>query len=1106
MIPPEAANMKENIRLVIQDLQCACQQSLYNGIAGVNDAAAAARRSPNPDPSPVVSHPQSVTHPQPKRQRRYDSSSIIQGPRSWDVVLAEASRLLPLMTNHEHGQVSRLTGILLLGFFLPHSTGNHFFSLQNLSTQNRVQITGTQQRQSQPTGLHTSELTATESSLSERQILAMPLEERLESSAHRYGNEFGELEDLIVHESVDNAFWSFLNTGLRPFLSGRPAHATQVDLIHLLAMAIHPHPSEQCIRQTTSRLEEQKSHIWETTTRLMSSLVGHSFHVNYRHRVELVRTVLDCLVLPECQQEAGTYTNSPLFEGAIPHLRASLYAFGMAAMSPYDSHLAQCAMVMLAIQSGIDHVVKEEWSRLLHRMVDDRTNYGRSLAGNDKSTASDTLGLAGFSADTKFCPHTARGELLRTFLIRYNEARGFSDEEFLQYALGSLTDAIEMQVDCWSKVEEPESEEQEKDQNDPVVGEGDNNDESSNQPPLVLASLLNAAKNLFHFLLPVKNNLQSTREGDDEDEEEQVEESEDSHRRDMLISCAIQLVHHWDPVIAKEACTLLILAFSYSKDILEDFMGAVYDSVVLAVDISIKKKDAFVVPIEGLVSVFSHRSLAFAVNLCRLLLTEGESGDENALVVFPLIAAIANARPAVAQQHIDTLKHRLEKVKDPTAKKHILASILSCRKTHYFANEHDAPAAIISKISDASLGNWDKYLLSRHAILTGNFAVANKLLNELMVSAPSETSFLWLSAMEKVAEGEAKLCSDAAKTLQEAASMFRTAIGTFRSLEALGLASTSFQIRLLELRVSFLDLLTSMRQLTMEMRLIGTEPKKFTRPRLHLQNIIRLLRRLSMDYLRLYKEYGLFICQQSRSVLRTLHALCFFVAKAASRIFVDSISVDEDKSDKVCVDGDSSQPITSMMKQLDTFALGKVNKFVDAKIRAVTLLQIMDGILKTPAPIPRSLAHPKRLPRVSLRLERDPDTHDGEENPLKLHLGATAAFLASGTIPSSLISISQIPFNVVLLWYTLTFKSSFTTASTGSKNLQNTESGPIAASISSGGSFFTKIETDIFVDEGWYDLNFRLGCRDIRGGVWELPVKHSHSFAVKVARSRRIES
>lgn len=133
-------------------------------------------------------------------------------------------------------------------------------------------------------------------------------------------------------------------------------------------------------------------------------------------------------------------------------------------------------------------------------------------------------------------------------------------------------------------------------------------------------------------------------------------------------------------------------------------------------------------------------------------------------------------------------------------------------------------------------------------------------------------------------------------------------------------------------------------------------------------------------------------------------------------------------------------------------------------------------------------------------------THDGDEYPLKLRPGTPAAFLASGQIPSSLVSISQIPFNIVLLWYTITVTGGSKKAATSPEKVQKTESGPIAAAISSRGAFFRKIETRIFVDEGWYELNFRLGCRDIRGGEWELPMDNPHSFAVKVVRSRRTET
>jgi hypothetical protein len=211
--------------------------------------------------------------------------------------------------------------------------------------------------------------------------------------------------------------------------------------------------------------------------------------------------------------------------------------------------------------------------------------------------------------------------------------------------------------------------------------------------------------------------------------------------------------------------------------------------------------------------------------------------------------------------------------------------------------------------------------------------------------------------------------------------------------------------------------------------------------------------------------------------------------------------VDDEKGHEAFADGDIAQPLTLLLKQLDSFALEKVNQFVDAKIRAVTFLQIMDGILKTPVPTPRSLACAMTLPCASLRLFCDPDTHGSESNRLEIYAGTRAVCIASGTIPASLTSRSQIPFNILLLWYTIDSKKNSTKLST-LKRSQKSKGGPIAASMSSSGSFFVKVKSQVLMNEGYYDLKFRLGCRDIRGGEWELPLKEdSHCFSVKVLRS-----
>ena len=81
--------MKEDIRLMIKELQYACRQSLYNGIAGVAGG--------NGDAGPLSDREQPlaasnlrpgvpVAVPVAKRQRRDTSAGTNNEGRSWDVV------------------------------------------------------------------------------------------------------------------------------------------------------------------------------------------------------------------------------------------------------------------------------------------------------------------------------------------------------------------------------------------------------------------------------------------------------------------------------------------------------------------------------------------------------------------------------------------------------------------------------------------------------------------------------------------------------------------------------------------------------------------------------------------------------------------------------------------------------------------------------------------------------------------------------------------------------------------------------------------------------------------------------------------------------------
>eukprot|EP00980_Cylindrotheca_fusiformis_P022324 scaffold9191_cov114-Cylindrotheca_fusiformis.AAC.19 len=1096
--------MRREVSGIIKDLQEACRRSLYNG---------------NFPSEATTSVPVGEHHSPTKRQRR---EMAPKNARGWDKILAEAASLLPCMTEYEHGQVSRLAAILLLGFLLPHSTGNEFFLLQNLSSfpaASRVQAAGLKTRER-------NDMLSV--------LINMPLAERLQMASQKYNPDgFGEL-GVIVHEETDQAFLAFLNNGIRPFLNQRPAHTQQVDLLHVLAMAIHPHPQEQAIRQTVSDLEEKEDNeIWTNTKLLMRNMVAHSFQIHYQHRLALVRIVTDYLVLPEYSSENKA---RPLFDGAIPHLRASLYDFGLAAMSPYDAHWAQCGLVAVSIQTRHMKTVKEEWGRLLNRMVDDTTDY--TCCHRISVPPSFSLMLSDSETDHKtsqsFCPHQARGHLLKRFLTNYSQSRHHAEIEFLQYALGSLTEAIEWLVECWTK----ESDDDEDDNDGGETrdetgekqsqGEKENAVQTTNDPPCVLASLLFAAKNLFYFLLPVPK---SDATGD--------EETEESRSRDMLVSCGIQLIHHSERNVAREASDLLVLAFCYgSNNMITDYLGAVFESTKLALDQAFAHGELDCVDaakpasisIKGIISTIAHKSESYADEMLSYLLSSSQQNNSNIggntskfEALGPLIAAIASASPLAATKHLyKVLELTKSSVLDSEAKRHLAVAVLACRRV-LSSQKDELEKNIVSFLSATSLG-WDHYLIARHAMITGNFDIARALYQQVSQITSSELNYLWISVLEQVASAEEALSTDAAEGIPIATERLRSATSLMLSLPSFSESpnvSFAFQMSFVRLRLEFLDLLVTVRQLIREMRLTCVGPKKNTRPSLHLHNCVKFFNVLALKYMLLYRRHGLFIDQQSRTCLRNLYALCGFVARAANKAFLDVLQ--ERKMNQLSKmpesKGDVCNPLTVLIRKLDTRVLSGVDSSVDPTIRAAAMLEIVDRILGAPFPFPRDFTLPNAIPCASMKLSADSDSEDIDadydlDDEVDVPPGASFTFFVSGSLPSSLQKRSKIPFSTVLLWHTIAMLEEVADDEAMSEETPDPKTQPVAsfstirapptpASTTSNGAFFMKVECPALTKGGLYKIQTRLGCRDVRGGEWELPTEEgNHSVLVRVARSK----
>jgi hypothetical protein len=221
------------------------------------------------------------------------------------------------MTSNDHGIFSKCAAIYLLAYFNPFSTGFDYLASTSSTSNTRDEFWD------------------------------MDIEKRLENSSRYFqANSWGQFH-VCSDGNRERAFKAFLEEGLAPFMSGRPAHVHQTDVLHLIAMAISPHVTTEAIDFVVAPLEENQSPSWIKTRRLMRSLHPPSFVLHYGHRIFLLTMIANNILIPctEGPQEIACY---------IPHLLAALHTFAAhMAIKVADSHLAHQGMLRIATQKSV---------------------------------------------------------------------------------------------------------------------------------------------------------------------------------------------------------------------------------------------------------------------------------------------------------------------------------------------------------------------------------------------------------------------------------------------------------------------------------------------------------------------------------------------------------------------------------------------------------------------------------------------------------------------------------------------------------------------------------------------------------------------------------
>ena len=287
----------------------------------------------------------------------------------------------------------------------------------------------------------------------------------------------------------------------------------------------------------------------------------------------------------------------------------------------------------------------------------------------------------------------------------------------------------------------------------------------------------------------------------------------------------------------------------------------------------------------------------------------------------------------------------------------------------------------------------------------------------------------------------------------------------------------------------------------------------------------------------MYRRYGLFHCQQTRTTLRTLSSLCRFLARASAKTFVESshgqkshIHELHETDEALWPEGDVSHPITRMISKFSDSVLWSMDENVEPKVRAAAMMEMLDPILMCPLPSPRGYFASKQRPSTTLRLSGDPeDTFQDndidysqpesrfEAEVVEVPPGGPITLYATGTISQNLRSAATLPFSQVIAWHKISYDGPIITEDdvygeegqgtepsfvesigAGTEDGEIVTEAPHSAPARSDGKYSLPVALEPITKEGYYMVKLTIGCRDARCGEFEVPIDGGDTIAICV--------
>eukprot|EP00804_Cyclotella_cryptica_P028097 CCRYP_016156-RB/>CCRYP_016156-RB protein AED:0.05 eAED:0.05 QI:469/1/1/1/0/0/2/665/1012 len=968
------------------------------------------------------------------------------------------------------------------------------------------------------------------------------LDERLESAiASNHNNASGgvfpysgpRMKCLVDQYDVFTSvpFYRFLEQGLGAFLaSGRAftllcdestgresmrnvSLCAGTDLLQLLGMSICPNVAIEGILQA---LGEGDVHEKESEAKLLaSSTIPYSFQLSYEDRLRLVGLCANDLVVPEHVGEDGRSEivvddgtpksrsmEKRMFYAATQQLRDSLFRFASCnAQSEKDACLAYKALVNIVVQEGKLCTIQLEFKRLLDVLL---TSKSPVIA-------------------------QAISECLSDLIARYNGSRYYADGLFTRDCLILLGTYIHERVlsgtegNTFQKAPQIQAKRQQT-----VVCK-----------TFHFVALLKVAKTLFYFLLDVDTIKKM--EGDLHNQETVYDWKIEHEAKFQLLHDASRLLcFPHDISVIDAAGDLLALAFAYDPSYLCDIANIkeLFVCTKKALEnwgskdrndaATTCKRGVVVDSLKGVIYIVSRRSETYAFNL----LSYGVKAKSYDQSFWHMASIIASVQPRIASTVLVDLKTAGTDVDAEVVMQQVLTHLSSSMIRNRDQSSFGFIKSLLPAIKDAHTNNWFLYRLVRHCFITGNFGMAGQILDEHLIRCCSQqTSFLWLTCLSRLAAGEHLLRANGNSAIPESlekiiscrsaiASLAAPSYKTHKEHKFGDLGLFNFQLEVLKARIDYLHLVKTTKFTCSEFMQTSDYFKGETRSKLHLKNLPNCFMLLSLRYTKIYRLYGLHICQQSRSSLRGLISMCRILGELIDLVLLKKgrDNPEQDTRKRYCPIGDRSHPMGILLSRIHSEALPKMKPTEvkdSANVAEPELLDMVDAILKCQSPFPKSFFLLKPIPLVYAQLRwrcpmvRSTMSSKGQEM-IDVTPGIPIKLMASGIIPVSFVESTTVSFSQVIAWSSVSYKGPLddddledtngneSHDDVDSSSAYNTTTDPVTSCLLPEGKFILYIEFEPIIVVGYHKVVVQLGCRDICCGEWLLPTMNNLELVLRV--------